>query len=155
MRLTAVATALLLTLACIHADAQTRIEERLSAEQMRATGLSRLTADELAELNRVLAADVREVERAAEARAREQERDVREAPRTAVESTIPGPFDGWEAGRTLTLADGTRWRVVEGTLTVRKGARSDVPVRIAPGFLGAWYLKAEGEVPQAKVRKVD
>lgn len=149
MRLRALAC--LLLLATVPAIAQTRIEQRLTEAQMRKTGVVKLTPAELDALNRVLGAEQRDVEQAVERRVRERV----EAPAVAIESTLPGAFDGWSPGQTLTLANGQTWRVTEGTLTVRRGARRDVPVRVAPGFLGAWYLKADGEVQQAKVKRID
>lgn len=151
MRLLQLAAALLFAAASTVTVAQSRIETRLSAEQMQATGLSKLTPGELDELNRVLAGEARETERIVETRVREAKR----APDVATSSTIPGPFNGWAPGTTFTLANGQKWRVSEGTLVVTRGKRSDVPVTVSPGFLGAWYLKAEGEVPQAKVKRVD
>lgn len=151
MRLLPLATALLLGLASTASVAQSRIESRLTPEQMQATGLSKLTTAELDELNRVLNGEAREAERVVETRVREAKR----APDVATSSTIPGPFNGWAPGSTLTLANGEKWRVTEGTLVVTRGKRSDVPVTVSPGFLGAWYLKAQGEVPQAKVKRVD
>lgn len=151
MRLLPLASALLLAFVSTAPLAQSRIETRLTPEQMQATGLSRLTAAELAELNRILDGEAREAERVVETRVREAKR----APEVATSSILPGPFNGWAPGVTLTLANGEKWRVTEGTLVVTPGRRSDVPVKVAPGFLGAWYLKAEGEVPQAKVKRID
>lgn len=151
MRVLPLAAAVLLAVVSTGACAQNRIEDRLTQAQMQATGLARLTAAELAELNRVLEGESRETERIVENRVRE----AKGAPEVATSSTIPGPFNGWAPGMTLTLANGEQWRVIEGTLVVTRGKRSDVPVRVSPGFLGAWYLKAEGEVPQAKVKRID
>lgn len=151
MRPLPIAVALLLAFASSAACAQSRIQDRLTPEQMQSTGLARLSAVELAELNRVLEGEAQETERVVETRVREAKR----APEIATSSTIPGPFNGWAPGMTLTLANGQQWRVTEGTLVVTRGRRSDVAVTVSPGFLGAWYLKAEGEVPQAKVKRID
>ena len=151
MRLLPLAAAVLLAVVSTGACAQNRIEDRLTQAQMQATGLARLTAAELSELNRVLEGESRETERIVETRVREAKR----APEMATSSTIPGPFNGWAPGMTLTLANGEQWRVTKGTLVVTRGKRSDVSVRVSPGFLGAWYLTAEGEVPQAKVKRID
>lgn len=128
------------------------LEHRFSAEQLRTTGLDRLTPAELEQLNRLLREAHGEAARsAATANVGLRPQRTDEAP-ARVESTIVGDFRGWTPGAVLNLANGQQWRVIEGELHVRRSASP--PVVIEPGFMGAWHLKVEGQTPRAKVRRV-
>ena len=132
-------------------DAYTPIERRLTAEQLRATGLDRLSAAQLELLNQLLEQE-RSVAVTA-ARTAERAVAVREAPpREPVESRITGTFRGWRPGTLLTLENGQQWRVTEGELNIRAVPSPMASVR--PGLVGAWYLRVEGQSPTAKVVRV-
>lgn len=131
------------------------LEDRLTPAQMHATGLDRLSPEELALLNRLLREDRAAAERAAAAasvglRPTKSVSEQREQSR--VESAIRGDFQGWSAGTVLELENGQQWRVTEGHLVARR-ARSP-KVTITAGLVGGWYLQVEGETPRAKVRRV-
>ncbi|TWI14105.1 hypothetical protein [Aerolutibacter ruishenii] len=120
------------------------VEKRFSAEQFQAAGLHRLSADELATLNRLLQEDQARVLRRATAPTREQE---------PVRSSIAGEFRGWSTGTVFTLANGEKWRVTEGSYTVRPVTRPAVTIR--PGMISGWYMEVEGHSVKAKVRRAD
>ena len=72
--------------------------------------------------------------------------------RNTVTSKIAGAFNGWDPGSTLTLENGQKWRVVDGSsLTVRETMASP-EVTVKPGFLGSWTLKVRGYNTNAKVK---
>lgn len=125
------------------------IEQRFTAEQLRATGLDRLTPDEIALLNRLL-----EQERSGETAETLGLRGAR-ADATAslsVESPIRGDFRGWSAGTVIELENGQAWRVLEGELATR---RMTAPkARISQGLLGSWQLQVEGQSVRARVRRI-
>ena len=50
--------------------------------------------------------------------------------------------------------NGQRWRIVDGGVTFPR-PRTDPKVTIAPGFLGAWYLRLDDGTPPIKVQRVD
>ncbi|GHE31894.1 hypothetical protein ACFOED_07655 [Vulcaniibacterium thermophilum] len=135
------------------------IEQRLSAEQMRATGLDTLGADQLRALNAILASEQASVARQVEDdTVREQQRrgglfdrDSREPIRSA----IVGSFRGWSSGDVLRLENGQRWRVVDTPPMAIRGSLENPKVTIAPGFMGAWYLQVDGHSPKAKVKPVE
>ncbi|MCD9027456.1 hypothetical protein LDO26_04405 [Luteimonas sp. BDR2-5] len=159
---------------------QPRIEQQMTAEDFTATGLNKLSAEELARLNDWLSrhgaaatvpapaapavtagADADLEARLAQAREegrREAAGDQQGlAPATAsrepVESTLPGPFNGFAQGRQYTLANGQVWRQTDGaTLAGARG--NDIGVRIRPGMMGVWWLKVDGYNTQAKVERV-
>ena len=132
-------------------DTYTPIEKRLTAEQLRATGLDQLSTAQLELLNQLL-----EQERSAAvtaARTAERAVAVREAPsREPIESRITGTFRGWQPGTVLTFDNGQQWRVTEGELNIRAVPSPRVSVR--PGLVSAWYLRVEGQAPTAKVVRV-
>ena len=145
--------ACLLASGALHAQqAWVPIEQRLSAAQLRDTGLDQLTPAQLALLNDLL----REERSQAMDAARNAGRDaaVREAPpaREPVDSRIVGAFRGWQPGTVLSLENGQQWRVLEGELNIRAMPSPRASVR--PGMVGAWYLRVEGQTPTAKVTRV-
>ncbi|HEY4581449.1 MAG TPA: hypothetical protein VIG88_01060 [Lysobacter sp.] len=116
------------------------LEQRLTVEQMRATGLDGLSATQLRELNAILATDARPAQSEAP------------ATRTPVEARLVGRFTGWTAGTVFTLDDGSRWRVSEGSFDAKV---VDAPrVTVKPGLLSGWYMHVEGQPVVASVRRV-
>ena len=127
------------------------LEQRLSAEQLRQTGLDTLTAEQLARLNELLRDDQGNVVREVREQAR-RERIVRDT--SPVTSTIDGTIRGWSAGTVFTLANGQRWRVTQGDLFLRKPVENPA-VEIAPSAMGAWLLQIPGQNQRAKVERLD
>lgn len=163
-----------LLLACIApaASAQQSLQQRMTAEEFRATGLEKLSAAELANLERWLQRQVQEEASAATGAAVQQAREEareqarrevaeqsagrREAPpaNEAVHSRIAGEFNGFGSGRKYTLENGQVWEQVDAARL--EGVRATNPaVTVAPGFFGAWYLRIDGYNTRAKVRRVD
>jgi len=132
------------------------LEQRFTAEQLRATGLDRLSPDELALLNRLLREE-RTAARKAEAEQRVGLRtagsgDATEPDITRIDSRIKGEFRGWSTGTVFELDNGQRWRVTEGELSAR---RVQAPkVTINRGLVSGWYLTVEGQTPRAKVQRI-
>lgn len=63
----------------------------------------------------------------------------------AVETEITRGFRGYEPGQVLTLANGQRWRVVDGRFWApEKDADKRRKVVIEPGALGSFFLDIEG-----------
>lgn len=132
------------------------VEQRLSAEQLRATGLDTLSTEQLALLNRLLSEERTQVLRAAETQRAVDEAGLREkrTPTQAVTATVSGEVRGWSKGQTFTLDNGQRWRVVDGGLSLSRPA-SNPKVTIAPGVLGAWYLRMDDAPSPVKVQRVE
>jgi hypothetical protein len=123
------------------------VEQRLTPDQMRETGLDRLTSAQLDLLNRLLEAD--RATAVSVARAEASKRPERQP----VEGRIRGTFRGWQVGQVVTLEDGQRWRVTEGDMTTR--AIESPMASIRPGLVSGWYLRVEGQTPVAKVTPID
>jgi len=132
------------------------VEQRLSAEQLRATGLDSLSREQLALLNQLLSED-----RAADLRNAETQRTQNEAgmrpkrsPSQTINATVPGSSRAWAQGQTLLLDNGQRWRVMDSGVNFTRPI-TDAKVTIAPGMLGAWYLRMDDGTPPIKVQRVD
>lgn len=135
-----------------------KIEQRLTPEQMQATGLDRLGADQLALLNKLLgdehAAQTEALREEIAAKAEKTRSGGGE--REPVLSKIVGEFRGWSPGTQFELGNGQVWRVVDTPeYYVRKANATVAPaVIVSPGLVGGWYLQVEGHSPRAKVRRV-
>ena len=70
----------------------------------------------------------------------------------AIESNIPGYFEGWRGNARIQLANGQVWQVSDGSSGVHN---IDNPkVRIRRGVLGAYYLEIEGINNSPRVRRL-
>ena len=132
------------------------VEQRLSVEEMRATGLDTLSPDQLRLLNRLRREERSQaVNAAVEQRQREEAGlRLRRAEPVAVSGAVKGTVRGWSRGDVVVLQNGQRWRVTDGSLALRNAA-VDPKVTIEPGMFGAWYLQMEGQIPKLKVQRVD
>jgi len=69
-----------------------------------------------------------------------------------LESSIPGPVNGWNASTRFTLANGQVWRISDGS-----HADLDLQspkVRIERGILGSFYLRIDGTNRSPRVQRV-
>lgn len=152
MRLPVLAIALLLAAGTAYAGkAYVPLEQRLSAEQMHATGLDALSAEQLALLNQLLSEDRNvAMQQAIEADARER----KQLAATPINSAIKGLFRGWQAGTVFELENGQRWRVEHGDYYAGRGTQNP-KASVRPGKLGGWYLWVEGVRVGARVVRVE
>jgi hypothetical protein len=70
----------------------------------------------------------------------------------AIESTIPGRFDGWGPNANIRLANGQVWQVIDDSSGVHW--IENPKVRIRRGALGAFYLEIEGTNRSPRVRRL-
>ena len=70
----------------------------------------------------------------------------------AIESHIPGNFDGWESNQKITLANGQVWQVVDDSNGVVMG--KNLKAKVARGAIGALYLEIEGSRKSPRVKRV-
>ncbi|NLA68648.1 MAG: hypothetical protein GX856_10495 [Gammaproteobacteria bacterium] len=148
-----------LLFAAVPVAAQQPIEAQMSADEFRAAGLHKLSADELASLNAWLGRTIdAETGKAAESARRQVEDENRGffsfGSSEPVVGRIVGEFRGFARGREYTLDNGQVWRQVDAASLV--GARRDGPeVKISPSLVGnAWYMAIEGYNTRAKVERI-
>jgi hypothetical protein len=72
----------------------------------------------------------------------------------AIDSTVPGDFDGWGPNARIRLANGQVWRVVDDSSAVLP-RRAGTKVRIERNAFGTLFLTVEGTNQSAKVRRVE
>ena len=70
----------------------------------------------------------------------------------AIESTIPGEFEGWTGRSTFKLANGQVWQVSDDS--ARAHYITNPKVRIRRGALGAFYLEIQGTNYSPRVKRV-
>ncbi|MBN6151765.1 hypothetical protein JR065_15570 [Xanthomonas sp. AmX2] len=138
------------------------IERRLSPEQLREVGLS---PAQLATLNRLLR----------EADARQPPAAPVAAPRNApagagveepaengmliglsdgpIGSRVRGEVAGWAPGTVFDLENGQQWKVLKGSMTLRKPLSSP-PIKVIPGIAGRWFLQVDEDMPKARVYRI-
>lgn len=127
------------------------LENRLSAEQMRATGLDQLSPAQLELLNRLLREEQTAlVAETAAVAARDHARRTEEP----VASTIKGDFRGWQKGTVFELANGQRWRVTDDDEYYIPRALTAPRVVVKQGTLGSWSIEIEGVRTAPRVRRV-
>jgi hypothetical protein len=128
----------------------TPIEQRLSPEQLHATGLDQLQPEQLSLLNQLLSSEQATI--AAQSAKAARERKIEDA-RTPVSSSFRGEFRGWQNGTVFALENGQRWRVLDSDFATKP--LSNPKVTISPGLFGSWYMLIEGTGVKAKVKRVD
>lgn len=152
------AASVLLALApCV--AAQQRIEQQMTPEQIKATGLDRLSPEQLANLNAWLNGKLElETAKAAETARKNVVEENRGfatfGSHEPLIGRISGDFRGFGKGRSFTLDNGQVWQQVDEATLV--GARLTNPqVKITPTLAGnTWYMSVEGFNTRAKVQRV-
>lgn len=148
------------------------LQERLSAEQMHATGLDTLTSEQLVLLNQLLNDEIAsavaiEVQRAHKESA---ETEPTEAPKHSgssvssanfiglneepIKGRLKGSVSGWEPGTVFELENGQQWKVLKGTVKLRETLQAP-EITVMPGFAGRWFLQVVEDMPKARVYRID
>lgn len=70
----------------------------------------------------------------------------------AIESTIPGSFDGWGPNQQIALGNGQVWRVVDDSTGAVYG--TDLKVRIERSAFGTTFMVIDGTTRSPKVKRV-
>ena len=152
------ATALLLAVTGLAVGKSTYvpIEQRLNAEQRKATGIDTLSPTQLQRLNELLRDDI------AQAVAAEKAEPVTPPVQRVlvgledgpIKSRITGTVSGWAPGTEFALDNGQRWKVLKGEMTLRKPLDSP-SIRVVPGVAGRWFLEVDEDLPKARVYRID
>jgi len=70
----------------------------------------------------------------------------------AIESYIPGRFDGWEAKARFELANGQVWQIIDSSRAAY--VLQDPKIRIRRGAFGAYFMDIEGQESSPKVKRL-
>ena len=152
------ASALSVSLPALAQEQAPPIQQQMSAEEFRAAGLDKLSADELARLNQWLNRRIDTVASEAAAQATEGLRSrargfLNFGENETIEATLDGEFRGFSQGRVYRLDNGQEWEQIDGASLA--GVRLSNPkVVIRSGLLGAWYMRVGSYGTNAKVRRI-
>lgn len=139
------------------------IEQRLSAEQMHATGLDTLKPEQLALLNHLLQDETTRAVDVARSEATTVAMEKRKALDPAsfvglsdepIRSRLSGNVDHWEPGYEFRLDNGQVWKVLKGSMRLRKPLVAP-EVLVVPGIAGRWFLQVDEDLPKARVYRID
>ena len=141
------------------ADDYVDLEQRLSAEQLRDTGLDTLSADQLKLLNSLLRADVVKAVEASKVDLREERASTGASSLIGfndepIRSRVKGSVAGWEPGTVFELENGQSWKVLKGSMKLRKPFEAPEIV-VVPGIAGRWFLQVDEDMPKARVYRID
>lgn len=147
-----------LAAAAAQAQAQQPIEQQMTPEQFKATGLDQLSPEQLANLNAWLNNKLEvETTRAATEAKKKVEDDNRGffnfGSTDPIVARIAGEFRGFGRGRSYTLDNGQVWQQLDDA-SLAGVRKADPQVKITPSLIGnAWYMAIDGYNTRAKVQR--
>ncbi len=139
------------------------LEERMTGQEFRNTGLYKLTAEELAALNRWIRqrslaegevmGDASEGGATGDGITDRRGLGGSEKDNRPIRSRIVGSFSGWEGNTTFELENGMVWQQTDNASFVSR-AMENPEVEIKPGLFGGWYLRVDGYNSSTRVRRI-
>ncbi len=160
MKVTIAVLLVLCSLGTLAQQAYENIERRLTAEQLRATGLDTLSPAQLELLNRLLREETAKSV-AVEASSRSDASPDASRSRAyiglddkPISSRLKGSTSGWEPGTVFELENGQQWKVLKGSMTLRKAMQAP-EILVVPGVAGRWFLQVDPDLPKARVYRID
>lgn len=134
------------------------IERRLSAEQLGEVGL---TPGQLELLNRYLRQAQEQAPPVETARYETPQGGEKRDPTALmgfsdrpIRSRSKGDVAGWAPETVFELENGQRWKVLKGSMTLRKPLQAP-EVLVVPGVAGRWFLQVHEDMPKARVYRID
>lgn len=132
------------------------IEQRLTPEQMHATGLDTLSHAQLQRLNELLRDEGLQTKAV---QGGPSDKDPRHQSYIGldaepIKSRLKGSVTGWAPGSVFELENGQQWKVLKGSMKLRKPMQAP-EVMVIPGFAGRWFLQVDEDLPKARVYRID
>jgi len=141
------------------------LEEQMTGKEFQATGLEKLSAEELEALNswirsRSLAtldtpkagSGAVYTEQSGDTRGFETEQ-MRKSDRSTITSRLVGSFTGWDGQTVFTLENGMIWEQADKDKFYVKAVNNPV-VTIEPGAFRTWRLSVEGYASDCRVERI-
>lgn len=161
-------SALIICTAALAQENFSTLEERMTGQEFRETGLHKLDDEELAALNEWIRARSLTQEEAAElnrqraggstasASAEGDRRGFEDSGSDAapIESRLVGNFNGWDGEARFELENGMVWEQ-SAPDTFRVSETESPRVTIKQGLFGGWRLQVEGYNKQVQVKRVE
>jgi hypothetical protein len=138
----------------VSAQGPINIEQRLSPEQMHATGLDTLTPAQLAQLNLVLRDNAPQAKAPSPGGEDEQhsffQTGLDDKP---IHTRVRGEVPGWGPGTVFVMVNGQQWKVLKGRMTLRTPLHSP-EIQLVPGISGRWFLQVDEDTPKPRVYRI-
>ena len=156
---------LTMPLSVIAAEGFSSLEEQMSGKEFTATGLDKLTPEELEALNNWIrnhsiatldqpkggnygvAGDVDEDERGF------KNKDDSKEDKSPINSRIKGSFTGWTGHTVFTLENGMIWEQTDKEKFYTKSVQNP-EITITPGMFGTWRLSMVGHNSACRVKRI-
>ena len=157
--------ALTLPLSAIAAEGFSSLEEQMSGKEYKATGLDKLTPEELEALNswirRHSVATLDQPKGGSYVAATGVEGDTRgfknkkdtEEDKSSITSQVKGSFDGWNGHTVFTLENGMIWEQSDNDKFYIKEVQN-AEIIIEHGMFGTWRLSMVGFNSSCRVKRV-
>jgi hypothetical protein len=71
-----------------------------------------------------------------------------------IKSRLKGDVAGWEPGTVFELDNGQQWKVLKGSMKLRKPLVAP-EILVVPGVAGRWFLQVDEDMPKARVYRID
>ncbi len=152
-------------LSVIAAEGFSSLEEQMSGKEFTATGLDKLTAEELEALNnwirRHSVATLDQPKAGSYAVTGGAEVDDRgfknkkdsEEDRSPITTRIKGSFTGWDGHTVFTLENGMIWEQADQEKFYTKKVQNP-EITISPGMFGTWRLSMVGHNSACRVKRI-
>lgn len=145
-----------ITFAAVAAQPYINVEQRLTAEQLHETGLDTLSPAQIERLNQLLRED--SIKTAAVEKERLKDDPVRTSyiglEDKPIKSRLTGTINGWDVDTVFELENGQKWKVLKGSMKLRKPMQSP-DIVVVPGIAGRWFLQVNEDLPKARVYRID
>jgi hypothetical protein len=131
------------------------IEQRLTPEQMHATGLDTLSPAQLTRLNQVLREDAGRPVVVGQSPGDNAERSIFSVglDDKPIHSRLRGDVQAWEPGTVFELDNGEQWKVLKGRMTLHKTLHAP-EIQVVPGLAGRWFLQVDEDLPKPRVYRI-
>ncbi len=142
---------------CAQAQEGVGIAQRLTPEQVAEIGLTPRQIELLDRYLGVAAASAPPVETAryeAEVGAQRDPTSLLGLQDSPIQGRLVADVSGWEPGTVFVLDNGQQWKVLKGSMRLRKPLAMP-EVQVVPGIAGRWFLQVHEDLPKARVYRID
>ena len=164
-KLLIVILSLTMPLSVIAAEGFSSLEEQMSGKEFTATGLDKLTPEELEALNKWIrshsVATLDQPKGGSDTVTADAEGDERgfknkndsETDRSPITSRVKGSFTGWNGHAVFELENGMIWEQVDKEKFYIPEVQNP-EITIKPGMFGSWRLTVDGHNSNCKVKRI-
>jgi hypothetical protein len=151
-------------LSVLAAEGFSSVEEQMTGKEFTATGLNKLSQQELDALNdwlrrhsvATLAAQSTSAGAAPsdeDQPSSKSENNEKDEGRATITSNLVGSFSGWDGQTTFKLENGMIWTQADKDKFYIKEVVNPVVI-IEPGMFGSWHLHIEGHDSECRVKRI-